>query len=239
MWSVTVGATVRSATDASLRPARRYFLAPVVVTPAGVRAAMLPAEVAAPASDITVDLGYRYRLSPQTPVVVSAAEFLSAMLTGVGDVSRYLTPGVTVTAVSPPPYRAVTIGTALSSVDLSATDRQAPLVDGEVVRLLVTTSQKTNTADAVPGQFALTMTSRGGRWEVSGLDSSPLLPFGDGAGPATTGAPTVAPRSTAPPAAAQTGSPGLGIPAPASPASSVPLFSDPGAAAPSTSPEGE
>jgi hypothetical protein len=121
----------------------------------------------------------------------------------------------------------------VSSVDLSTSDPRSAPADGEVVRLLVTASQKTQAGDAVTGQFALTMTSRGGRWEVSGLDSSPLLLRSDAGTSAT---PTsTAPVPSAP--ASTTGSSAAVVPAPSSPAE-VPLFSVPGAG-PSVSPQGE
>ncbi len=235
MYSVTVAVSVRAASDGAATPVRRYFQVPVAVTGTGVRAATLPAEVPAPSTAIEVSLGYRYQIM-SNPIVESASQFLSAMLAGSGEVARYVTPGVTVAPISPPPFKSVSVSTALASKDLSAVDPAVALADGDVVRLLVTTSQKVSETDAVSGQYALTMTSRGGRWEVTAIDASPLLPQtaprtqqGSTASPSSSaqpgaGRPT---QSSTTPSAAATHS---AVPAQttvAPPAVGVPLFSSP------------
>ncbi|RZL71199.1 MAG: hypothetical protein EOP32_40400 [Rhodococcus sp. (in: high G+C Gram-positive bacteria)] len=197
-YAVTVSVTVRAATDANAATVRRYFQVPVVVTEAGVRAAALPAEVAEPSTSIDVKLGYKYRVANH-PIATSAHEFLSAMLTGNGEVARYLTPGISIAPIVPAPYRSVAITDVYSSEDLSAASASAPLPDGDVVRLLVTAAQKVTEVDSVSGQYALTMTSRGGRWEVSAIDATPLYPP---AAPRTPSSSTTTPSSTTPSAGA-------------------------------------
>lgn len=235
-YAVTVSVSVRAASDANAATVRRYFQVPVVITEAGVRAAALPAEVAEPSTSIDVKLGYKYRVANH-PIATSAHEFLSAMLTGNGEVARYLTPGISIAPIVPAPYRSVAITDVYSSEDLSAASASAPLPDGDVVRLLVTAAQKVTEVDSVSGQYALTMTSRGGRWEVSAIDATPLYPP---AAPRTPSSSTTTPSSTTPstgapdsassdsgqvPASSESGqTPALSVPT----AGDVPLFSPSG-----------
>ncbi|MFH5207882.1 conjugal transfer protein [Antrihabitans spumae] len=240
LYSVTVAVSVRPGSDGSAVAVRRYFQVPVVVSAAGARAATLPAEIAAPSSGAAVTLDYRYRIVNH-PIVDSAGQFLSAMLTGSGEVARYVTPGASLSAVTPPPYRVVSISTTLASRDLNSVAPSAPLRDGDVVRLLVTATQKVTDNDAVVGQYALTMAARGGRWEVSAIDSAPLFPAAAPPSSATPTAPAGStpksasvPTSAAPapaPAPAPASAPGPSAPA-LPPLPDVPLFSTSGAAAP-------
>lgn len=242
LYSVTVAVSVRPGNDSSAAAVRRYFQVPVVVSPAGSRAATLPAEIAAPPAGAAVTLDYRYRIVNH-PIVDSAGQFLSAMLTGSGEVARYVTPGASLSAVTPPPYRAVSISTTLASRDLNSVAASTPLRDGDVVRLLVTATQKVTDNDAVVGQYALTMAARGGRWEVSAIDSAPLFPA---AAPPSSATPTGPVGSTSisasVPTSTSTSAAQAPAPAPASapatlapalpPLPDVPLFSTSGAAAP-------
>lgn len=236
-YAVTVSVSVLPANDASATIVRRYFQVPVVVTESGARAATLPSEVAQPSTAVDLQLGYKFRVANH-PIGTSANQFLAALLTGNGEVARYLTPGVSIAPIVPAPYRSIALTDVLSSVDLSASNSAAPRSDGDVVRLLITASLKITDAESVNGQYALTMTSRGGRWEVSAIDSTPLFAATaprSGVNSSTTSAPspstpknapsTSAPTSVAPaqaPAPSQT--PGSSLPA----VGEVPLFSPSG-----------
>lgn len=175
-YSVSVSASVHPAGDQNSPSTRRYFEVPVAVGPDAVRALTLPAEVAAPATNLNVDLGYQYQPALNHPVVTAARSFLSAMLTGSGDISRYTSPGTHLSAITPAPYKSVDVREALSSVDFSTTDASQAPDDGKKVRMLVTVLQKKDgdIDDGVTGTYALTLTARGGRWEVSALDAAPL-----------------------------------------------------------------
>ncbi len=83
-WSVLVAATV---TDASEQTARRYYQVPVHVDNAGALSALaLPAAVAAPVVVGGSTGAYRTHIAMNSPVADTVTQFLSAYLTGAGDV---------------------------------------------------------------------------------------------------------------------------------------------------------
>lgn len=192
-WSVTIGVTVSDATGAS---ARRYFQVPVAVVDQAVSVLALPTPVAGPAPGEAGKLEYPVSVSSTSPLMSAIADFLGAYLTGVGDVSRYVTPGSTITPVLPAPYSSVEI----SSV--SANDRDVDLTsdpgDGATLRVLVTAAGLVSREQKVDVEFALTMTARDGRWEVESIDPAPAWsPIDSGSEePATPTAPPV-PSTTA------------------------------------------
>jgi hypothetical protein len=172
LWSVTVAATV--ATTGSEPPERRYFQVPVLYADGGaVRAQTLPSPVAGPAVAEPAPLGYRYRAVPTEPVAAAAGEFLAALLTGSGDVARYVAPGAPVTAITPPPYRSVEIEEVLADQEPPA-GGVAP-GNGEQRHLLVTAAATAGERQTVTVQYALTMAARDGRWEVQGIDPAPVI----------------------------------------------------------------
>ncbi|MFA3899795.1 conjugal transfer protein [Rhodococcus sp. 5A-K4] len=208
-YAVTVSVSVRPAADTSATTVRRYFQVPVVVTESGARAATLPSEVAQPSTAVDVKLGYKFRVANH-PIGTSANQFLSALLTGNGEVARYLTPGVSIAPIVPAPYRSIALTDVLSSVDLSASNSAAPRSDGDVVRLLITASLKITDSESVNGQYALTMTSRGGRWEVSAIDSTPL--FATAPRREADSSPTSAPSTSTPKSTPSTSASTSGVP---------------------------
>jgi hypothetical protein len=171
-WSVTIAATVTDTRPSSTQPkTRRYYQLPVQVTPAGaVTALTLPAPISAPPIiPTTTSDEYAVPLSMTSPVGHTVTEFLGAYLTGTGDVSRYLTPGVALSAVTPAPYTSVELD------DLRAGDPSAASPDdGDRMRVLATaTASVTDTQSSVV-VYALTLTARAGRWEITGIDTAPL-----------------------------------------------------------------
>jgi hypothetical protein len=97
----------------------------------------------------------------------TVTRWLSAYLTGTGDIARYTTPGVSLPPVTPP--AAVTL--AVTALKLTAGDppTNAAPADGTQVHVLATV---TATHADVPAQltYPLTLTARAGRWEVTALD---------------------------------------------------------------------
>jgi hypothetical protein len=176
LWSVTVSVTVAVtvAGTGSEPGVRRYFQVPVLCAAGGaVRAQALPSPVAGPAVADPVPLGYRHRAVPTEPVAAAAGEFLTALLTGSGDVARYVSPGAPVTAVTPPPYRSVEIEEVL-------VDREPPAGgvapdNGEEHHLLVTAAATAGEGQIVTVQYALTVAARDGRWEVQAIDPAPVV----------------------------------------------------------------
>lgn len=198
LWSATVAVTVLGPQSSSEEdeaasepaPERRYFQVGVFYDGGALRAQTLPAPIAAPEVADPAPLDYRHRVPTTDPVAAAAGEFLAALLTGASDVSRYVSPGADIAAVTPPPYAAVTL-------DDVALDRELPAgepADGEKRRLLVTATVTTPQEQALTVQYALTTAARDGRWEISSLDpaatTAPVTSDSAGAGDGETGLPS-------------------------------------------------
>ena len=218
-WSVTVGVTVTDVAGV----ARRYFQVPVRYQAGAMVAAMLPAEVAGPGTAASPDLAYQYTAALSDPVATSASQFLGALLGGSGDVTRYVSPGAAITAVSPPPYSAVRLMEVRTDQDLHKSP-QASATQG-VVRVFVTAEATVAADQKVTVQYAVTMRLREGRWEVAALDAAPATgtsshapslssSSSSGAASTSTTAPTSSTTSTpsVPPPAAPTVAPPAPVP---------------------------
>lgn len=176
MWAVTVGVTVTrpKVAGAHEQTTRRYFQVPVNHTKGRMVAATLPSAVAAPATGETPELGYGYTLAAGGPAVDTVAQFLSALLAGNGDISRFLTPGVQISPVNPAPYRAIKVDKVTADSDLTSASAAAP-ADGDRVHVLATARGTRGKTTTTTLQYALTLKARDGRWEVAALDPVPRL----------------------------------------------------------------
>jgi len=167
-WSVTVGVTV---TDVA-GTVRRYFQVPVRSQGGAMVSSMLPAAVAAPATATSPELGYQYTTASSDPVSVATAQFLSSLVAGSGDVTRYVSPGSSIAAVTPPPYSAVRLVEVRTDQDLQKAVGGVPT--GGVVRVFATAEATVSAEQKIPVQYALTLKVREGRWEVFSLDPAPV-----------------------------------------------------------------
>ena len=207
-WSVTVAATVAESDKVPAN--RRHFQVPVVYADGALVAQSLPAPVSAPGQATSPKLDYRYRAALSDPVATAAGEFLTALLVG-GDVTRFISPTADIRAVSPAPYATVEVDDVQVDEDLTDLSDDTP-TDGQQLHLLVTAvvtpgaKAKTN---ALTVQYALTVTARAGRWEISSLDPSPMVTR-DGTSPTTTDQAPSVPDSTSP--GAQSPDPDQGSP---------------------------
>ncbi|MFJ9380498.1 conjugal transfer protein [Streptomyces sp. NPDC101455] len=161
-WSVTVAAQYA---DGSVR----YYAVPVVAGGAGASFAVTgaPGVVAGPARAEVAKSPYGVSV-PDGALPSAVREFLTAYLTGAGEVDRYLAPGVTLSAVSPPPYAAVSVQ-QVSAVEQAAAGEQVP-GDGTTVRVLVRVEAR-DTGGRWPLAYELTLRARSSRWEVAVLQS--------------------------------------------------------------------
>ncbi|MFI1177569.1 conjugal transfer protein [Streptomyces melanogenes] len=200
IWSVTVAAHITATHPAPAAPtsppggqrdpkqdaaaaaadAVRYFQVPVATAPApghatGYVALALPAEVAAPPRITPPALVYgqpRPAL-PGDPRSQAVSQFLDAYLTGKGsDLARYLAPGTQLSAISPAPYRAVSLDQISLEGQDDATATAVP-GDGSRLRLLATLRATGPDGVNVPLTYALTLSARAGRWEIAALDGAP------------------------------------------------------------------
>ncbi|MGW2696655.1 conjugal transfer protein [Streptomyces sp. NPDC001296] len=161
-WSVMVAAQYA---DGRLR----YYAVPVATDRRGASLTVsgAPAVVAGPARAEVPKSPYGVSV-PDGALSSAVGEFLSAYLTGAGEVDRYLSPGVNLTAVSPAPYQAVSVQ-QVSAVEQAAAAGRVP-ADGTTVRVRV--SVEARDADGRwPLAYQLALKARSGRWEVAGLKS--------------------------------------------------------------------
>ncbi|MFD7309223.1 hypothetical protein [Promicromonospora sp. NPDC059942] len=193
VWSVTVGVDVAEPAPGSTPPpadgqakegeqaevplvwVRRYFQVPVLVQRTDTRysgpdlavtALALPSPVPGPAAVAEApDLGYSETISPTSPAGQSVAGFLAAMVAGDGEITRYLRPGTSVSAVTPAPYTAVAVTGIKGSHEV--TENPA---DGDGTHALTTVELTRLDGNKTTAQYVLTLVARDGRWEVAGVE---------------------------------------------------------------------
>lgn len=194
IWSVTVAATVTDANDVT---SRRYFQVPIVlVDDHTVTALTLPTPVSPPTVQAGSSTLYRTHLDMNSPVAGAVTQFLTAYTAGNGDVSRYVTPGVELTALTPAPYAEIRLNDLRSTDDI---DSAATPADGQQTRILATASAVVGESQSVSVTYALTITARAGRWEIAAIDPAPAVATQDsGAATAPAIVPTPAATSTDP-----------------------------------------
>lgn len=161
-WSVTVAAQYGNGSV-------RYYAVPVAFDSTGSSFTVtgVPGVVAGPARAEVPKSSYTVTV-PEGDLSSAVGEFLTAYLTGAGEVDRYLAPGVNLTAVSPAPYTAVAVQ-QVSAVDEAAAAEQVP-ADGTRVRVLASVEARDATG-RWPLAYELTLKARSGRWEVAALAS--------------------------------------------------------------------
>ncbi|WP_298462057.1 conjugal transfer protein [uncultured Cellulomonas sp.] len=173
VWSVTVGVDVRtSEADAWVR---RYYEVPVaaVTTAQGSMAQplTLPAIVPAPGDETGAAVAYPVAQSSTGPLGSASGDFLRALLAGQGDITRYTSPGTSISAVTPAAFDEVVVRTVMSSEQVE--DVGAP-ADGRTAQVLVEVVCGTGDG-AVTAQYRLAFTARAGRWEVTRMQGTPVL----------------------------------------------------------------
>lgn len=148
---------------------RRYFSVPVRVSDTGLAVLALPTPVAAPAQDSsTVQLSYTKAVSPNTSARTTVESFLGAYLAGSGDITRVISPGSTITAITPAPYQDLKVTDVRS--DRTPSDSPA---NGDVVHVFATADVSSATGQRLTTTYALTLTARDGRWETTSVDLAP------------------------------------------------------------------
>jgi len=189
VWSVTVAATV---TDVRKQTARRFYQVPVTYTAGSVTALTLPTPVAGPSTTTGSASEYRAHVDTASPIGQTVSEFLAAYTAGSGDVARYITPGVALTAITPAPYTAVKLADLRALADV---DGAAAPSDGQQLRVLAIATGVVTDTQSSSVSYALTLTARAGRWEITAIDPAPATPTPDATAAAGT-APTEAGTTT-------------------------------------------
>jgi hypothetical protein len=168
-WAVTVATPVDEFVDERWVPAGTWFVeVGVARTGQGLVAVTEPAVVPAPAepTDAPRPAGEGLGVPSQDDeeMANTVEGFLSALLTGSADVSRYLAPDVEITAVTPAPFSEVSLQRwAVTPVD-----------EGEA---RVRVAARATSAAGVPRtvSYELGLAQRAGRWEVTSLSGAPTI----------------------------------------------------------------
>jgi hypothetical protein len=127
----------------------------------------LPAPISMPAISTAPQLGYPSRVANRD-VEATVADFMTAYLTGAGDVTRYVSPQATINAITPAYWTDATVRSLSSSEEVPEGTPTA----GQSAQVLVDVNlTRENTTK--PAQYVLDLTVRDGRWEISSLNSAP------------------------------------------------------------------
>lgn len=175
VWSVTVAAQV---TDPGQDPAQRYYQVPVQVAgnePGQITASpqSVPAIVPGPGAAANVDRGdYGAAVGETSAAGQTISQFLAALLTGEGQIDRYVTPGAPIVALPEESrYASVRVSSIRSAATGEDIDWQNAPKDGATVEVLVdatvATDDEPKTGRSV--SYPLLLTARGGRWEVTSI----------------------------------------------------------------------
>lgn len=166
LFSVTVGVTVTDVTKTSVR---RHYQVAVRVDDQGLAVLGLPAFVALPGVVPAGSLTYETRLDARGDAAATAAgQFLTALLSGQGEVSRYVSPGVQIVPIRPAPFGQVRIDEVLASDAVPAV-----VTDGARLQVQVSVTGVVNARQQIRSSYWLTLTARGGRWEIASIDPQP------------------------------------------------------------------
>ncbi|MBY8862728.1 conjugal transfer protein [Nocardia sp. CA2R105] len=162
--------TTTSASNASATagPGRQYYRVAVSVAAGRVRALSLPAAVDAPGRGSDLALANQNSCSPDTPFGQVVSGFLTAYLTGSGDLSRYTVPNSGMVAPAPAPF--VSVETATVSTDTTGCG-----TGGGTARVLATVNPKATDGASPTLAYPLTMIFSAGQWQVQRIDPLPPL----------------------------------------------------------------
>ncbi|MEV6280197.1 conjugal transfer protein [Nocardia sp. NPDC051832] len=165
VWAVTVA--VRFGKAGAEQP-RHYYRVGISVTDGRLRALSAPAVVAPPARGADLAQAYGTPCGTETPVAQVASGFLTAFLTGAGDVTRYTSPEAGIVALRPAPFA------ALQAVTVQSDDSGCGATRSEA-RVLVLTTPKADGGATAPLAYPLTLVRSGGQWQVRSMDPIPAL----------------------------------------------------------------
>ncbi len=148
----------------------------------------------------SVQLATQTLVSEDRPVYKTVSGFLSAMLTGQGELAPYVAAGSTFTAEQPPRFTAMAIERMQTNSEAATAQDVPPKVDG--VEVTVRAVLQTASGVLMPMDFPLVMSVAGGHWQVDRINDAPSIiaptqsgPSGPATTTSTTTTTTTAPRS--------------------------------------------
>lgn len=193
VFSVVVGVNERPYESAS--PTRYLYRVPVLWSRFGPRATGLPFQVSGPGPGADLAVAYPSTLGQTDNAYEVVSGFMTAYLTGTGDVARYVTTDSMLVGIGAPYLaRKDDKGNPLPVVTSVAATGPVPAqpADGQTAQVLAQVTAQTSQYANVAMTYPLTLRGVGGHWSVAGIDRAPVLSSEDNITP-------VAPMS-APPA---------------------------------------
>ena len=168
-WVVTVSAEVAESVDDETQAPATWFVEIGIVGDVGGGLAALSTPGVMPAPPPTVAGWQSSRPALQQPsdgdpIAITVEGFLDTLLTGQGDPSRYLAPGVVIPAASPAPF-----------VDLTVEEIAAEEQDNGDMKVWVDVSTTSPGGLSQPVAYELIATPRADRWEITAFWGAPSL----------------------------------------------------------------
>lgn len=169
-WTVTVA--VHPQREDAQTPAARHLRVTAVGSERSWAALSLPTEVGAQAPAEVPSLDYSPNRVAESPLTETVQGWASAYLTGDGELDRYLAPEA---RQAPPPaaHEAVDVDGVYVAPDQEDLATTAP-GEGTTVSVLVDLVVTAADGQSWPMSYALELTSRSERWEVSAVATTPL-----------------------------------------------------------------
>ena len=128
-----------------------------------------PAPIPAPEAGSEARVSYTYPASEDIDSTV--ASFFNAYILGDGEVDRLTSPESKIRPLGPNPYRALKITKTVTDEDF----RDELPEDGTEAKAVVSVQMGDSDAEGRTASYALTLETRGGRWEVKTLDPAPKV----------------------------------------------------------------
>lgn len=150
-------------------------------------------------SGVPVELSTQTLVSEDRPIYSIVSGFLSAMLTGQGDLAPYIAAGSGLTAAQPPRFTTMAIERIQTNNDLANSQNVPPKADG--VEVTVRAVMQTASGVLMPMDFPLVMSVAGGHWQVDRINDAPtiLTPNDPDSPQQSTTTPTTTTSTTRPP----------------------------------------
>jgi hypothetical protein len=176
VFSVVVGVNQRPYDSAT--PTRALYRVPVLWSRFGAHAKGLPYRVEGPGPGADLNEAYPTTLAAKEPAFQVTSGFLTAYLTGSGDVARYVTTD--------------SMLTGLGALYLARKDEQGNLLplemtvratapaaakpaDGDTVEVMAQLTAQTPQYANVAMSYPLTLRGVGGHWSVAAINRAPVL----------------------------------------------------------------
>lgn len=168
-WAVTVVAPVDELVQGAWEPVGNWYVeVGIARTGDGLVAVSEPAIVPAPGepNDAPEPAGEGLGVPAEEDeeMATTVEGFLSALLAGDGDVSRYLAPDTVILPVTPAPFRDVTLGR------WAVTD-----TGDDTVRVRLSAQATSPAGGPRTVSYELGLAERAGRWEVTSLSGAPTI----------------------------------------------------------------